>query len=270
MINKVEKVVSKFYNTIGWETNNGVTEDAKLWEDLRDAAKDYISKCRLRVMRHIPPEGDNILDMASGPIQYPEYLKYSENFKKRYCVDLSSSALAEAEAKIGNHGVFLEGSFFDINLEENLFDCSVSLHTLYHIDKDMQEKAVRKLLYVTKPGKTIIIVYSNPNTLISLPARLIRRGRKFLSGKSLKGDLDNASVLYFHQYPNDWWRRFDAVATVKMYPWRSFAANFTKLFIPNNTLGKKLLDVIFNLEEMFPDFFVRYFQYQMIVLIKKD
>jgi ubiquinone/menaquinone biosynthesis C-methylase UbiE len=270
MNNKAEKVVSKFYNTIGWESNEGLTEDAKRWEDSREVAREYVSKCRLRVLRQIPSEGDKILDMASGPIQYPEYLKYSEKFKKRYCVDLSTSALAEALAKIGDHGVFLEGSFFDINLEENFFDCSISLHTIYHIDKDMQEKAVRKLLYVTKPGKPIIVVYSNPNTLISLPSRLIRSAKNFLSCKNLGRDLESNSALYFYQHPNDWWRRFEDIATVKMYPWRSFAANFTKLFVPNNTFGKKILDVILNLEDRFPNFFVKYFQYQMIVLIKKD
>ena len=40
-----------------------------------------------------------MLDMASGPIQYPEYLVYSSNFKKRYCVDLSKNALEAAKKK---------------------------------------------------------------------------------------------------------------------------------------------------------------------------
>ena len=51
-------------------------------------------------------------------------------------------------------------------MDENYFDCSVSLHTIYHIDKDIQENAVRKLLYVTKPGQPVIIIYSNPLPII--------------------------------------------------------------------------------------------------------
>ena len=184
---KAEEKVSKFYNKVGWETNDGITEDAIRFEDLRESAKDYLSKCRLRVLRHIPETGENILDMGSGPIQYKEYLQYSRNFKKRYCVDLSSNALEGAKKKIGDHGVFLKGSFFDIPLEENFFDCAISLHTIFHIDKEKQEEAVRKLIYVTKPGQPIIVVYSNPSKafkwgdrLIRLPFILLRKTKELL------------------------------------------------------------------------------------------
>jgi SAM-dependent methyltransferase len=70
------------------------------------------------------------------------------------------------QKKIGDLGVFLHGSFFDIPLEKDFFACTISLHTIYHIDKDRQEEAVRKLIKVTKPGKSVIIVYSNPNSII--------------------------------------------------------------------------------------------------------
>ena len=162
-LNKAEESVSKFYNTIRWKTIDGIADDTIRFEDLREHSMKYVSNCRLRVLNQIPESGLNLLDMASGPIQFPEYVEYSKNFKKRYCVDLSTDALEMAKMKIGDHGEFLHGSFFDIPMEENFFDCSISLHTIYHIDKDRQEEAVRKLLYVTKPGKPIIIVYSNPN-----------------------------------------------------------------------------------------------------------
>ena len=168
MVDNAENVVSKFYNSEGWESIEGITEDARRWEDLREHARKYVSKCRLRLLEFIPKNGENILDMASGPIQYVEYLEYSKYFDKRYCIDLSTKALEEAEKKIGSHGVFLNGSFFDIRLPENFFDCSISLHTIYHMDRDRQEEAVRKLLYVTKPRKPVIIVYSNPDLLINL------------------------------------------------------------------------------------------------------
>jgi len=82
MIDNAEERVSKFYNTVGWETEGEITEDARRWEDLREHAKHYVSKCRLRVLRHIPDHGVNILDMASGPIQYKEYLEYSKISKR--------------------------------------------------------------------------------------------------------------------------------------------------------------------------------------------
>jgi hypothetical protein len=68
MRNAAEDRVLEFYSKGGWEEENGITEDARQFEDLRDCARDYVSRCRLRVMRHIPATGDKILDMASGPI----------------------------------------------------------------------------------------------------------------------------------------------------------------------------------------------------------
>jgi len=268
MLNDAENRVSKFYNTVGWETEEEITEDARRWEDLREYAKDYVSKCRLRVLRHIPDSGFNMLDMASGPIQYNEYLEYSRNFMKRYCIDLSASALEKARTRIGDHGVFLQGSFFDIPLESDFFDCSVSLHTIYHIDKDRQEEAVRKLIHVTKPGKPVIVVYSNPITLVALigslfPFRLLKNCQDHNSNK------DESTSLYFHAHSVEWWSRFSDIADVNILPWRSFAANIQKRLIPNNKLGKTMLDMLFTLEERFPKFFVKYFQYSMIILKKR-
>jgi hypothetical protein len=63
MMDNAEKRVSKFYNTVGWKTNDEITEDARRFEDLREHAKEYVSKCRLRVLSHIPENGENILDI---------------------------------------------------------------------------------------------------------------------------------------------------------------------------------------------------------------
>jgi ubiquinone/menaquinone biosynthesis C-methylase UbiE len=270
MASDAEEKVKKFYNTIGWQTEGKITEDARRSEDLRENAKQYVSKCRLRVLKYIPSNGENILDMASGPIQYKEYLEYSRNFKKRYCIDLSKKALDDAKKKIGNHGVFLCGSFFNIFLKENFFDCAISLHTIYHIDKDKQEEAVRKLIRVTKPGSPVIIVYSNPHTIIRyflLPLHLLRIIKKLL-GK-IKKDKEKEPYLYFFAHPIRWWDRFRNLADIQILPWRSFGSSHQKGLIPNNKFGKKMFNILFNIEEKFPDFFVKYFQYPMIVLMKR-
>jgi ubiquinone/menaquinone biosynthesis C-methylase UbiE len=270
-MNDAEDRVSKFYNTVGWATSDEITEDAKRWEDLREHARVYVGKCRLRVLRHIPENGVNMLDMASGPIQYREYLEYSRNFRKRYCVDLSSTALESAKNKIGDHGEFLHGSFFDIPLDENFFDCSISLHTIYHIDKDRQEEAVRKLIRVTKPGKPVIIVYSNPNSIISSLASLFRVPggvKRFLKKRVKTTKKEESSGLYFHAHPLEWWDRFNDMAGVKILPWRSFGSDVQKKLIPDNRIGEIIFQVLFDLEERYPNFFARHFQYPMIVLTK--
>ncbi len=269
MANETEAKVSKFFNSIGWQTEGGVTEEARRWEDLREHAQAYVSRCRLRILRHIPERGDNFLDVGSGPIQFPEYLAYSANFKKRYCVDLSTRALDDAKAKIGDHGVFLPGSIIDMPLEDNFFDCTISLKALFNIDKDRQEEVVRKLIRVTKPGKPIIISYANPRPIY--PHRLFRRKSKLRSAAKDPTGIRPGAPLgsHYRVFPTDWWGRFNDVATVNILPWHSFPAEVQKILIPNNKLGGKLFDLLFYLEDRFPEFFVKCFHGLLVVLIKR-
>ena len=48
------KSIKNFYNKEGWKKLYNDTVDAKLFEDLRPVAKNYISKCRLRINKYIP------------------------------------------------------------------------------------------------------------------------------------------------------------------------------------------------------------------------
>lgn len=266
-MDNAEEIVSKFYNTVGWETVDGLSVDARMFEDLRKHSEKYVRMCRERVMRHIPAKGENILDMASGPLEFQSYVDYSKNFEKRYCVDLSSKALEMAKMRIGDHGVFLHGSFFDLPLQENFFDCALSIHTIYHMDKDKQELAVRKLIHVTKPGKPVIIVYSNPVVLfVTTAQRIYKKVKRILK----KSNEEENNLLYIHMNPIEWWNRFSDVADVKTFPSRSLNANIHKRLIPDNKLGGMMLDVLYSLEESFPKFFAKHFQSPMIVLTKKE
>ena len=245
-----------FYNKDGWKSKNHQTLDSVLFEDTRKCASDYVSNCRKRILKYIPKKGKKILDFASGPIQYKEYLKYSKNFKYRYCVDFSYTAIKEAKKKLGKNGKYFCGDFFKLKFKKNYFDCALSMHTIYHIDKNKQKLAVKKLLSLVKKNKPVIIVYSNPLTLIS------RMKPYFLKNKRKK-------ILYFYCHPNSWWNQFSKVADVKIYPWRSFSSQHQKRIFPNNYLGKLMLKILFKLEFFFPNFFANNFQYITIILKKK-
>jgi hypothetical protein len=91
--------VFKFYNEGGWTKSKKNTKDAILFEDLRPVAKKYVSYCRKKINNFIAKKGNHILDFASGPIQYKEYLQYSKNFKVRHCVDFSKKAIKIAKKK---------------------------------------------------------------------------------------------------------------------------------------------------------------------------
>lgn len=248
--------IYKFYNELGWKEKNKIFKDAELFEDLRDGSKSYISKCRKKLLKHIPKKGNHILDFASGPIQYKEYLEYSKNFRFRHCVDFSKTAIREAKKKLGRRGKYYCNDFLNIKFKENFFDCVISLHTIYHISKNKQKRAIKKLIKVTKKNKPIIIVYSNPNTLLS------RLKNIFIKKK-------NKQQIYFFCHPLKWWNQFESMADVKILCWRSFSAQHQKLLFPSNLIGKIMLNILLKLENRFPKFFYKNFQYYVVILKKK-
>ena len=128
---KAEEKASKFYNSDGWShDDDGNTLDANKWEDLRDCSKNYIADCRKRLNNYIPESGELFFDLGSGPIQYPEYLEYSSNFKERHCLDLSQSALEIAKSKGDNIKIF-HGSFLRFLLKK--INMIVQFHSMLFI-----------------------------------------------------------------------------------------------------------------------------------------
>ena len=249
--------VFKFYSEGGWTKRKKNTEDAILFEDLRPVASEYVSHCRNKIKRYISKKGHHLLDFASGPIQYKEYLNYSKNFKVRHCVDFSKQAIQAAKKKIGSKGQFYCDDFLKIKFKKNFFDTIISLHTIYHISKKDQAKVVKKLISISKKNSPIIIVYSNPDTIISS-----------IKKKILKKKVAKNNKLYFYCHKLEWWLQFSKIAKVEFYPWRSFSSQHQETIFPNNFLGKILFKILINLEEIFPKFFIKNFQYPIIVLKK--
>ena len=246
-----------FYNKKGWKKNNKSNSiDAELFEDLRLVSKEYISNCRKKINTFIPNKGVNILDFASGPIQYEEYMSYSKNYKVRHCVDFSKTAILEAKKKLGKKGKYYCKDFLKIKFKKNFFDCSLSLHTIYHVQKNSQKKVIKKLINITKKNKPIIIIYSNPDNLVSKIKKLF-----FFKSKKQK--------IYFYCHPLKWWNQFEDKCEVNFFPWRSFSSQHQKILFPNNLLGKLMFKLLALIEKNFPDLCVKYLQYPIIVLKKK-
>jgi ubiquinone/menaquinone biosynthesis C-methylase UbiE len=205
---------------------------------------------------------------------FNEYVEYSKNFDKRYCVDISQVALREAEKKIGRHGVYLKGSLLNVPLDDNFFDSAISVLAIFNIHKDEQEKAVRRMLQVTKPGAPAIIVYCNPETFPSRLARWLierernKRRRALAKARKPKKVREQGS-LYYYRHPLNWWSRFNDVADVKILPWITLDPTVQKAIVPDNRFGSALLNMLFRLEDRYPHFFGRNATYSMIVLRKR-
>lgn len=259
----IEEEIREFYDQQGWQSDaagpDGVYGDAQLWEDLRPCAADYVSACRRKVLEFLPPTGERILDAGSGPIQYPEYLEYSAGFAKRVCVDVSQRALDEARTKLGERGEYVRASLLELPFTDDTFEAAVSLHTIYHIDANRQERAVRELIRVLAPGAAAVVVYANPDRLVARLKRLVRRRPS-----------PHATPIYFFAHPLSWWERFSDEAEVEIVPWRFLNANESRKLIPDSPLGTRMFRAVLGFERSFPRLATWSGCYPMVVLTKRE
>ncbi len=252
-----KQLVKDFYDGKGWSKNEeGHYEDAVIFEDLRDVSKEYISNCHNRLGRYIHPKGTYLLDAASGPIQFDDYLQYSEDYKYRVCVDLSFQALSEARKKIGDKGIFLLCDMTNLPIKEGCIDSFVSINTIYHIPKDEQMNAIRELYRVLSPnGKGAVVYewykYSPWMNFWLLP----KRGWNYLSNKlnklspAVKG---SGSGLYYYVHPYDQLKKHLGIP-FKVGVWRTVSVDWMKIYIHDSLFGKKILDWLYKNEEANPE-----------------
>ena len=271
-----DKTVYDYYKNGGWSMKSGVYFDTEINENLQKAASEYNTQTRRRVLHVLNilqlKKSKSLLDVASGPIQYPEYLEYSRPFAKRVCVDFSQVALEGAKNNLENdlqdNGVFICADFLNLNIKPNTFGASISLHTLYHIQIEKQKDFVEKLIEVTEPDGLVIIVYSNPlsfRSFIRIPSAIIMRILRWTRRKALDEKV-NVSAIYCKRWRRSWWKQFNSFGIVSFKTYRLFTPSFEKSIIPDNFIGKILYNILFKIEESKFSLFLA--DYYMIVIKK--
>lgn len=154
----LKQEVSKFYNQIGWQMqDDGFYQNAR-YEDLRPVSHEYIHRCHMRVNRYLRRSGKYLLDAGSGPVQYPEYLSYSEKYRYRVCLDISIKALQEARARLRDNGLYVVADVANLPFKSDTFDGIVSLHTLHHIPPEQHAQAYQGFVRVLTSGSTGVVV----------------------------------------------------------------------------------------------------------------
>lgn len=276
---RAEKLaVQQFYDDIGWTESEraGASVDADNWEDLRPVSREYIHKCHLRVGQHLPAAGKYLLDVASGPVQYPEYLTYSQGYAARVCVDISFAALRQAQQKLGGHGIYILGDITNLPLADGAVDGAVSLHTIYHTPADEQATAFREIHRVLAPGAKAAIVYcwrSLAVKLAMLPAKVVAAPAKLL-GKLFDGRGCNATQqqrrtgLYYHAHSRSWFTRTLGDLPCEIHVWRSIDVPLMKAYCHPWLAGRALLALVYQAEQWFPRLLGRCGAYPLIVVRK--
>jgi len=268
--------VREFYDQIGWsQVGEGVYQNAR-YEDLRPVSREYIHKCHLRVKQYIAPAGDLLLDAGSGPVQYPEYVEYSKNYKHRVCADISITALKEARQRLGDHGLYVVMDVANLPFKSDAFDAVVSLHTIHHLPMSEHRQAYLDLMRVLKPNRTMAIVngWHSPR-LMTVTEPLIRFAR-ILAGRGRKhkkawADVDDPTGTFVSKMTPEWLKQeLGGALDFEIHPWRSLSTRFLRWFIRPRLGGRFFLRFIFWLEERLPRFFGENGQYPVIVFRKRD
>jgi ubiquinone/menaquinone biosynthesis C-methylase UbiE len=269
-----------FYDEIGWTADEaGDFVDATRFEDLRPVAAEYIERCHERFGRFLPYSGQFILDIASGPVQYDAYARYSLAYNYHICGDLSVRALRAARERLGNRGIYMLCDITNIPIKDDGMDGFMSLHTIYHVPQEQQKQAFSELQRVLKLGRQGAVVYSwGPHS------PLMRWGMlPWTIWQSLKGTIkrmigrapaaDTASQPpakpYRHQHDYDWYRQeIRPLGFQECHVWRSINVTFMRRYIRPGWLGRMLLRITFMKEELFPNFLGRFGQYPILICKK--
>lgn len=278
--------VRQFYDRVGWQMAEGGLYQNARYEDLRPVARWYIRQCHLRVRHFLKPSGKFLLDAGSGPVQYAEYLTYSNAYQRRVCVDISIVALQEARRRIGEHGLFVVADVANLPFRSEPFDGIVSLHTLHHLPVEEQPKAYRELYRVLKPGSSAVIV--NGWTDSPLMRRLnglvrvmewIGALRNRLRGRAAATPATGEAKKESRAPVGTFVRKLDAAwlgeilasqIPYQIYCWRSVSVRFLRAVIHDVTGGRLWLRILFALENRFPRWFGEKGQYPLIVLRKPE
>ncbi|MFN2119151.1 MAG: class I SAM-dependent methyltransferase [Anaerolineales bacterium] len=267
--------VREFYDEIGWrQGGEGLYQNAR-FEDMRPISREYIHNCHLRVNRHISRRGQYLLDAGSGPLQWTEYLTYSEGYRFRVCADISITALKAARSVLGGRGLYVVADIANLPFRSDAMGGLVSIHAVHHLPLAEHRKAYLEFQRVLRPGASAAVVngwYRPP--LMRLGDLLIQLGRIF-SGRALKRKRDWKATEdqqgTFVEKMTPAWLRKELAGTIEYetYAWRSLSPRFMQWFIRPQTGGATLLRLVFWLEDRFPQFFGRYWQYPLIVIHKR-
>jgi SAM-dependent methyltransferase/uncharacterized protein YbaR (Trm112 family) len=272
--------VKRWYDEFGWQLNDrGIYNDTAMFSQLSSTAHGFYElSSHLELLNRLPG-GKFILDAASGPIAHPEKLAYSWFYKYHVCVDISLTALREADSKLGARGFCCMADICHLPFRDGVFDGAVSGYTVQHIESSRQSTAVAELYRVLGPGAHLCLLSQiNSTRTHHALVRTLKGIRKVLtplgnhaSQKRAPNPVSSSAApphgLYFHGRDLAWWRKVASGLT------DSYSVEGIRVF------GKEEFETLFGnsrraaeavraLEALFPKIAARLCAYMLLDLSK--
>ena len=281
-MSEVKHQVRSFYDQVGWQKVDGDLYQNARYEDLRPVSREYIHRCHLRVGRHLAPAGRYLLDAGSGPVQYPEYLTYSQGYDYRVCADISIVALMEARKRVGSRGLYVVADVANLPFAPGVFDGAVSLHTLHHLPLTEQSRAYGEVYRVLTGGRSAVIVNGWTHSpwmdrwggLVRLAetvggwvARL--RGKPAPRNPKKQPAATAPTGTFVNKLDAAWLREHvGAHMDIEIRVWRSVSVRWLRALMHTLTGGRLWLRLLFALEERDPAWYGENGQYPLVVVRK--
>jgi SAM-dependent methyltransferase len=284
---EIKQQVRQFYDQVGWQmVGEGVYQNAR-YEDLRPVSREYIHNCHLRINKYLKPKGKFLLDAGSGPVQYPEYLTYSQGYAYRVCLDLSIVALQEARKRVGERGLYVVADVANLPFKPGAFDGIVSLHTLHHLPPGDQERAYRGLYRVLAPASSAVIVNGwthSPLMRLAQPSvnfmELVGKWIAHWRGKNTASEKpgqqqanktkgENPTGTFVQKLDAAWLRSIlEGKMPFEIRVWRSVNVRFLRAVVHAPLGGRIMLRWLYRLEERYPHYFGEKGQYPLVIIRK--
>ena len=270
------KMVQAFYENYGWKRDEGGRfHDSSLFIEKRKGIEEYNKVCTNRIKPFLKPQGKYLLDVASGPVFQAENQALSNHFETRICMDISLRALAEARQNLGDEkAVFIQADISNLPLQDAVCDNVMSIHTLYHVPKDLQEKAITELHRVCQANENVIILYnwawhSWLMNVLLLPVRVIKAIKRIFRYITVKpSERWLSGGLYFYPHSPSWFKNIANKHQLKIsfHVLTAIHQDFVKYYIHDKWGGARVLRFIQHAEEKYPRYLGRHGAFAILVI----
>jgi SAM-dependent methyltransferase len=257
----VEHAVRNFYDRYGW-TDGGEDE---MFRQFRPAYRPYHAETEKRTLACFDGRAGRLLIVGGGDLP-GSHQAVAARFDDISCIDISQAALDIVAAKLPRTHTVLD-SICAAPFADGRFDAVFASHVIYHIDAAQQERAVREMIRVVRPGGRIVILYSNPRSPIRFAAGALHRVRR--RWRPEKAVNQTGHTLYFAPYRLRWWQRFADSCAVTLQPWDVIGSFEERTLIHSDRLAKAFYGAAGWLEHAAPRLAVQLWQYPIVVLDKK-
>jgi len=269
-----KEILREFYENFGWRRRgDGLYNSPATFGFRSPTLVRHRRESNAAQARWFGGRGRYFLDCASGAIPAEEYLEYSRGYDFHVCVDLTISALLGAREKLGGRGLYANADGTRLPFRESVFDDVLCSHTLYHMPKAEQGRALGEFHRVLKPGRRLVVFYNvGRHSMVGrafAPYFWLRERLKTWRGRLRRRR--EVPAIYSHHFDAAWFRSFvPPFSNLELHVYRLLPNQVMQYLLPDNrfsnAVGARLLRRLRRLEER--DAFLDRAQYVTAVFTK--